>query len=226
MSTKSITRAAGGAMPSAASASAQAARSSRSVSGPSVLNISRPFTRSTRCHSGNTVSGRECQWSARFDQIRSNAPPGNGSAAKSACATRGPRWPSARPSDAGSQRRQLVCSTSRWPARASIAPDRSTPNTGASGKRARSAGRSSPGPQPASSTAAGLTLMYSRRSFIRCAISRGRNATASNVAARRSKIRRRRRVSLAGRPVEVEAGDMSGTLAKSPKYTRSPRKLH
>ncbi len=60
---------------------------------------------------------------------------------------------------------------------------------------------------------------------MRCAISRGRNATASNAAARRSKIRRRRRASLAGRPEGAETEDMSGKLAKCPKYTRSPRGL-
>ena len=68
MSTKSITRAAGGAMPSAASASA--ARAVRAAYRPSVLNISSPFTRSTRCHSGNRVRARmPVEGEIRPDQV-------------------------------------------------------------------------------------------------------------------------------------------------------------
>jgi hypothetical protein len=76
---------------SAAASSRPAARSSFSVSGPSVLNISRPPTSSTRCSSRKAGRGSSSQCSIRFDQARPRLPPASGSARTSAATQRGAR---------------------------------------------------------------------------------------------------------------------------------------
>ncbi len=72
-----------------ASTPANAARSSRNVSGPNVVNDSRPPTFSTRLNSANARGRSFTHCSARLLQTRSAQTPANGSALMSAQTKRG-----------------------------------------------------------------------------------------------------------------------------------------
>ncbi|MOA27891.1 hypothetical protein D3C78_1487960 [compost metagenome] len=82
----------------APSTAPKAARSSVSVSGPSVENITMPSGFSTRWNSANTLSGTLTHWIARLDQIMSTLLSANGRRSTSAHSCHGAGRRNRRPS--------------------------------------------------------------------------------------------------------------------------------
>ncbi len=109
------------------------ARSSRSVSGPNVVNDSSPPTLSTRRNSANARGRSFTHCSARLLHTRSTHTPGNGSALMSAQTNRGAAAPRAGASGASSRRSSECCVRARRRAASTIGSAMSNASTCAPG---------------------------------------------------------------------------------------------
>ena len=149
----------------APSASANAARSSLSVSGPERGEEHEPVGRRARAASAKTREGSH-HCSARLEKTSSTDAPASGRRSASAQTSAGCRAPSMR-----------CHHRERSRARASIAGARSMPTRRAAGKRFASASKACPVPQPRSTARRG-----SRRIGSRCSRRRAHTSRCSTAA--------------------------------------------